>query len=142
MPMTRTEVRLSKVVVVDDQPQQFLQFAEVTADATPRALSLIIGATEALEISRAVRKEETPRPMTHELMHQLIDVLGGSIQELEIHHLHQGTYHAALRLGHADGTVRVDCRPSDGVALALRAGAKIFVTENVWDQIQADPSQE
>ena len=140
--MKRTEVRLSKVVVVDDQPQQFLQFAEVTTDATPRALSLIIGATEALEISRAVRKEETPRPMTHELVHQLIDVLGGTIQELEIHHLHQGTYHAALRLRHADGTVQVDCRPSDGVALALRAGAKIFVTKDVWAEIKASPDQD
>jgi len=137
--MSRSEVRLSQVVVVDNQPQQYLQFVEAGDADDPRVLTLVIGASEAVEISRALRGEETPRPMTHALASQLLTELGGHLEELEIHDLQEGTYHAALSVTQEDRQMRIDCRPSDGVALALRAGAAIFVTDKVWAKAESGP---
>ena len=77
--------------------------------------------------------------MTHALASQLLTELGGQLKELEIHDLQEGTYHAALSVTQENRQMRIDCRPSDGVALALRAGTAIFVTDKVWAEAESGP---
>jgi bifunctional DNase/RNase len=72
------------------------------------------------------------RPMTHKLFQEALRALGARVIELEIHTLRNETYFAELRLEQAGKRIALDCRPSDGIALALRAQAPVFVAESVW----------
>ena len=78
---------------------------------------------EALEIE----KISTPRPMTHDLMGDIVSVLGGRIFAVEIQSLVGSTYYGAIRLVSPSGEVTVSARPSDAIALALRVGAPILI---------------
>ena len=136
--MERTEVRLSRLVLVDHAEPQYLQLEEVTPTAEPRQLTMVIGASEAREIQRCMQQVESPRPLTHELAFSLMEGLGGGLQEAVIHDLEEGTYFAELRLEKDGEILAVDCRPSDAVALTLRGTAPIFVTEQVWSAAASD----
>lgn len=72
-----------------------------------------------------------PRPLTYDLMVRLLDALGGAVERVEVTDLVAGTFHAAITLRTPEGSQRVDARPSDSVALALRVGAPIFVADAV-----------
>jgi uncharacterized protein len=135
--MSRTEVRLSHVVVVENQPTQFVQLSEARV-AEPRSLNLVIGRTEAEEISRRLQGDLTPRPLTHALLESVIREFGGELVEVEIADLAAGTYFATLRFRQNGEIHEIDGRPSDGIALAVVAGAKIFVADKVWDALIED----
>lgn len=98
-----------------------------------RALPIWIGAMEAMAISMALNNVALPRPMTHDLAVSLLGALGGRMLAAEIVSLREGTFFAELVVEHAGATRRVDCRPSDAVALALRAGAVVRVAEEVLE---------
>lgn len=90
-----------------------------------------IGAMEAMAISMALNSVEVPRPMTHDLMMSLCDKLGAALTAVEIVCVREGTYYAELVLQTPAGEQRVDCRPSDSIALALRAQVPIRVAPDV-----------
>jgi uncharacterized protein len=92
-----------------------------------RRLPIIIGAFEAQSIALEMEGIKPPRPLTHDLMKNLIDLLGGELVDVCINELREGTFFARLNLD----TQEVDSRPSDAIALAVRYGAPIFVTEKV-----------
>ena len=126
-------VRLSQLVVIEDGDSQIVRLEEAEpAEGRPRrVLTLVIGPSEAAEIGRCLRQVQTPRPLTHQTALALVEQLGGSLREVVIHDLHGGTYFAELRLDGPAGEVRVDRRPSDGIALALRADRPVLVAEQV-----------
>ena len=96
-----------------------------------RMLLVWIGAPEALAIRAKRKGEDTPRPMTHDLMKNLIEKIGGNVVSVCVHSVEDQTYFGEVTL-HADGqTTKVDARPSDAIALALRFDAPIYVTEEV-----------
>jgi bifunctional DNase/RNase len=96
-----------------------------------RTLPIFIGAAEAQSIAIHVNDVKVPRPLTHDLLKNLIDALGTRLQCVEIVRIEEGTFYAEMVL-ERDGTVeRMDCRPSDAIALALRVGAPLFVAEAV-----------
>ena len=136
--MERTEVRLSRLILVDNAEPQYLQLEEVAPTNERRKLTMVIGASEAEEIQRCMQKIDTPRPLTHELAFSLVQGLGGELREAVIHNLDEGTYFAQLYLEKAGGNYAVDCRPSDAVALTLRGAAPIYVTEDVWSATSND----
>jgi len=136
--MQRTPARVSRVVLVDGQEQQYLQLQEERDGGEPRRLTMVIGRSAAIEISKCLKREQDPRPMTHELAFGIVQRLQGRIREMVIHELEQGTYYAELRVERGDEVFGLDCRPSDGIALSLRGSAPIFVTEKVWDQAAED----
>ena len=75
---------------------------------------------------------EVPRPMTHDLVVSVVEHLGAVVEKLVIDKLVENTFHAKLELKPLGGEVKqVDCRPSDGIALAVRTGCDIFVDEEV-----------
>jgi uncharacterized protein len=98
-----------------------------------QAVPIYIGLTEAEAVDRALRRIRPPRPLTHELMADLLVATGAELKHLIIDDLREGTYHAALelKLRDRDGNVLLDTRPSDGMALALRNGSPILVARKV-----------
>jgi bifunctional DNase/RNase len=103
---------------------------------TGQLVPIWVGVAEAQAIASALHEVEFPRPMTHDLMHDLLGKLHARLDELLIHDVVGGTYYGLLRLrieGNGDEPLLVDARPSDGMALALRAGAAIRVSQSILD---------
>lgn len=97
-----------------------------------RALPIWIGTAEASAIIRQLENIKTARPMTHDLLFNVIESVGYLISRVEINDLSSDTYYASIYLKHKDGHEKViDARPSDAIALALRSKASIFATSNV-----------
>ena len=97
-------------------------------------LPIWIGAFEANAIALALESVRLKRPMTHDLLRSTVEELGATLQRIEIHALLDGTYFARLVVHQAYGeTVEIDARPSDAIALALRARAPIWVARAVLD---------
>jgi uncharacterized protein len=100
----------------------------------PRSLPIFIGAAEAQAIAIRLNGVEVPRPLTHDLLKNLLDFLECRLMRIEVSDLKEGTFYANLVV-ERDGTeVRVDARPSDAIALALRAAAPVFVAARVMDE--------
>jgi len=96
-----------------------------------RVLPIFIGQPEAAAIGYALQNVATPRPMTHDLLGDVIATLGGRVFAVEIQSLVGSTYYGAIRLLTPDGEVTVSARPSDAIALALRVGSPILVNDEL-----------
>jgi bifunctional DNase/RNase len=98
-----------------------------------RQLSIFIGGPEATAIAFAMEGVETPRPLTHDLFCDVLDGLGAQLERVVITELRETTYYADLEVSSASGLQHISARPSDAVALAVRAGCPIFSSEEVLD---------
>ena len=107
-----------------------------------RRLPIIIGAFEAQAIALEIEGIKPPRPLTHDLLKQLIDNLGATIIEVIIDELRENTFFAKIVLEVSGLTNEVDARPSDAIALAVRARAPIYVSETVMEAAAFIPSEE
>jgi len=96
-----------------------------------KALPIWIGVFEAEAISRGIEEVVTLRPMTHDLMKQILDTFQVTLTRVVIHDLKENTFYAHLYLDVDGEELIVDSRPSDAIALAVRVKAPIFVTESV-----------
>ena len=103
-------------------------------EAGTRVLPIWVGVFEANAIALQVENVTTPRPMTHDLLRQVITDLRASVERVVVNDLREGTFYALIELRVDGRTVAVDSRPSDAIALALRARAPIFVEEAVLEQ--------
>jgi len=115
-----------------NQPVVLLKPLEESA-GEGRLLPIWIGHPEATAILLALEGVETPRPMTHDLMLSLLVALETVVERIEITRVDEGTFYAGIVLRGEDLTRVVDARPSDSIALAIRAGAPIFVSDEVLD---------
>lgn len=97
----------------------------------PRTLQIWIGAPEANAIAQEIRGEKPARPMTHDLLAHILAGLGGSLERAAITGLKDNTYFAHLLVLRDGQAFEVDARPSDSIALALRAEAPIVVAEEL-----------
>jgi len=98
-----------------------------------RMLPILIGQSEATAIALALEEVESPRPMTHDLMRDLLVVLGVELDKVVITDLRDKTFYAELHLSSNGSTQVVSCRPSDAVALAVRTESDIFAESHVVD---------
>lgn len=96
-----------------------------------RRLPIIIGAFEAQAIALELEKIQPPRPMTHDLLRDLFDQVGGEVVSVVISELKDGTFYARVRFVHQGDERELDSRPSDAVAIAVRTDAPIFVSASV-----------
>jgi len=96
-----------------------------------RVLPIWVGVFEANAIALQVENVQTPRPMTHDLLKSVIDQLEGHVERIVVCELKESTFYATLHILSAKGLLKVDARPSDAIALALRSGARIFVDDAV-----------
>ncbi len=96
-----------------------------------RALPIWIGSAEASAIIRKIENLNVVRPMTHDLIPDIIQKTGYKLDRVEINDVEQETYYATLFLTKGDEVIEIDSRPSDAIAVAIRVDAPIFVTANV-----------
>lgn len=101
-------------------------------------LPIWIGAMEAMAISLALNGVKLPRPMTHDLLLSTISTLEAKVMAVNVISLKDGTYYAEVEVDQGGVRKRIDCRPSDGIALALRAEAPISVEEDVLMQAESE----
>ena len=111
-------------------------------DAPNRLLPIVVGHADASSIAIAASGSMPPRPLTHDLMASLVDALDGHLDAVEVTELHDGAFIANLTLSSPAGERRVDTRPSDAIALAVRLQAPMFVSEAVLDEAGALPIDE
>jgi len=113
-----------------------------------RFLPIVIGIFEAIAIVTELEKHEVVRPMTHDLMKSIIDNLGAEVVSILVSDLKDDTFYAEINLQLSDESViKIDSRPSDAIALGIRAKAPIYVSEKVMvgsgiSQDMMDPSSE
>jgi bifunctional DNase/RNase len=98
-----------------------------------RVLPIWVGVFEANAIALQIENVTTPRPMTHDLLKNVIQDLRGRIEKIVVSDLKENTFYALIYLAVGGEVMAVDARPSDAIALALRAQAPIFVEERVID---------
>jgi bifunctional DNase/RNase len=96
-----------------------------------RFLPILIGPFEATAIALALEGTPVPRPLSHDLMRSIIHSLKAKVARIVIHDLQDNTFYAKVVLESNGGTLEIDARPSDSIALALRTNAPIFVSEHI-----------
>lgn len=107
-----------------------------------RRLPIIIGAFEAQAIAIELENIKPPRPLTHDLMKSIIENMSSTISEVIISELKEGTFYAKIVLDTLTGTIEIDSRPSDAIAIGVRFGAPIFVDEDILREAGFEPEQE
>jgi hypothetical protein len=108
--------------------------------ASETVMPIWVGSFEANAIFNEIEKFEAPRPMTHDLLRNLIRHLNAELERVVISELRDSTFLAVLWLRQGDESVTIDARPSDAIALALRADCPIFVSEQVMQAAKLNPS--
>ena len=103
-------------------------------DGLRRVLPIYVGVPEASSIQWASEGREAPRPLTHDLIVHLLGALGAVLEKVLITDVQEGTFFAELHLQSRTGPVVVSSRPSDAIAIAVRAGAMIYCTGDVLDE--------
>ncbi len=99
-----------------------------------RVLPIWVGAVEANAVALQIENVSPPRPLTHDLVRAILTELGAELTRVVIHDLSDSTFFAYLELRHNGDTTLVDVRPSDALALALRAKAPVFVHPRVLER--------
>ena len=123
------EMELNKIVIDEKRHDQLIVLKEKGGS---RILPIVIGLSEASAIKLKISGFQPPRPLTHDLLHTTIQDLEAMIEKVIIDKLEENTFHAKLVLKTASGKVKViDSRPSDSIALAVRAHAPIFVEDEI-----------
>ena len=124
-----------------------IAYASKTADAYllilkaatgERKLTLVVGQTEATAIAIELSHLSMPRPMTHDLMAQMMRTYGITIERVNILRKDDGLYYGEMLLDREGNKHQMDARPSDAVAVALRMSAPIFVSRETFDELGTD----
>jgi bifunctional DNase/RNase len=111
-------------------------------DDDETVLPIWIGIFEADSILRELQKVEPPRPMTYELMKNVITQMGGVVDKVVINDLRDSTYYAEVHILQGNNRLIIDSRPSDAINLALRFSAPIFVEESVLEKSRVPKPEE
>ena len=123
------EMELNKIVIDEKRHDQLIVLKEKNGN---RVLPIVIGLAEASAIKLKISGFNPPRPLTHDLFHTMLESLGVVIERVIIDKLEEATFHAKLVLKTKNGeTKTIDARPSDSIALSVRAHAPIFVDDEV-----------
>ncbi|NOX56919.1 MAG: bifunctional nuclease family protein [Planctomycetes bacterium] len=127
-------VQLTRIIISELNDQQIVYLSEVDGD---RSFPILIGIFEATSIDRAVRGERAPRPLTHDLLKNVIEELGGEVQDVVVTNLIDHTYYAVIRVRKDGELIEIDSRPSDAIALSVHYDPPlpIYVEESVLDQV-------
>jgi len=129
------QMELKRIITSDVIDHQMIWLKEVDGD---RVFPIVIGFFEATSIDRRVKKMNSPRPLTHDLIASVIDSLGAELQDIFINELKDHTYYAKLRIRQSGELVEIDSRPSDAIALAVTASVPIYVSEDVLSEASGE----
>jgi uncharacterized protein len=129
------EMELREIQIVEDfSRSQIIVLGEKYGE---RVFPIFIGLQEAMAMDLAARGERTARPLTHDLILNVIDGLDATLSRVLVVKLENDTFYGALELQGADGnTKRIDSRPSDAIVIATKRQTPIFVEEQVLREVQ------
>jgi bifunctional DNase/RNase len=125
------EVELSRIIINETSDQQIIVLKERHGQ---RSFPIVIGIVEIFAIDRRLKGIKPPRPMTHDLLDDVIENLGASIEKIVISDLRNHTFYAKIYLSSNGQTVKIDSRPSDAIALGVASNAPIYVAEHVFEK--------
>jgi bifunctional DNase/RNase len=128
------QVRVLGVALDSDGQHIVLLKPLAESPATGNVLPIWIGEQEATSTLIALGGTTPPRPLSHDLMNTLLDVTNSRVERVDVTRIERGTYYAEITLITPAGTLVLDARPSDSVALALRASAPLFVADEVLEE--------
>lgn len=127
-----TQVELFKIIIDEKRADQAIVLKEKGGQ---RQFPIMIGLVEASSIKMKLSKINLPRPLTHDLLMATIEGLDARLEQILIDDIVDETFHAKLMIRDKDGDLRrIDARPSDSIALAVRADVPIFVEDKVIDK--------
>ncbi len=149
----QVRMELSRILIRELVDHQIIELREVLEgedegddDASPafddaaRRFPIVIGLPEAQAIERRLKGITIKRPQTHDLLGNVIDQLGGSLESICINDLSEHTFFAVLRVRKENGeVVEIDSRPSDAIALGIAGGVPIFVEDHVLSAATEEP---
>lgn len=134
------EMELSKIVIDEKRHDQLIVLKEKNG---ARVLPIVIGLAEASAIKLKISGFTPARPLTHDLLHSAIENLEAHIEKIIIDRLEENTFHAKIFLKTESGKIKIiDARPSDSIALAVRAHTPIFVEDNIIKNSETFNQQE
>ena len=128
------EMKLSRIIISEINEQQVIYLKEVGGD---RQFPILIGIFEATSIDRRVKADSPPRPLTHDLLVNVVESLGGELDSVVINELRDHTYYARLRVRQDGELIEIDSRPSDAIAIAVTCDPHlpIYVAEEVLEEV-------
>jgi len=127
-------MELSRIIISEVNEQQVIYLKEVEGE---RTFPILIGIFEATSIDRRVKNFQSPRPLTHDLLVNIVESMGGELQDVVISELKEHTYFAKLRVRHEGELIEIDARPSDAIAVAVTCvpPLPIYVSEEVLNDV-------
>ena len=127
-------MELSRIIISEINNEQVIYLKEIDG---PRTFPILIGIFEANSIDRRVKHQEAPRPLTHDLLVNAVEQLGGQFQDVVISELKDHTYYAVLRVRQEGELIEIDSRPSDAIAVAVTCDPQlpIYVSEDVLTDV-------
>jgi bifunctional DNase/RNase len=130
-------MELSRIIISEINEQQVIYLKEANGE---RSFPILIGIFEATSIDRRVKGFPSPRPLTHDLVCNVVENLGGELQDVLINELRDHTYFAKLRVRQGGKLVEIDARPSDAIAVAVtcQPSLPIYVNEEVLQVVLGD----
>jgi bifunctional DNase/RNase len=126
------QMELHKIIISEMQHEQIIVLKEVDGD---RKFPIVIGNDVAYAIDRRLKGIAHPRPLTHDLLANVIEELGGQIEQIEINNLEEHTFFARIHIRRGTDVLKIDSRPSDAIALGVATNVKIYVAEHVLDEV-------
>jgi len=126
------EVELSRIIIDETSDQQVIVLKEKNGE---RTLPIVIGIVEIMAIDRRLKGKTTIRPLTHDLLGNIIDALGAKVEKVVISDLRNHTYFATIHLNINGKNVKVDSRPSDAIAVGIATNVPIYVAEHVFESM-------
>jgi hypothetical protein len=133
-PEMLVEFELYQVVITEGSQTQVIVVREKGGE---RSFPIYIGHNEAMAIDRKLNDVHVPRPLTHDLLENVVQQMGGKLVRVIINDMRDDYYMALLEIRRGDEAVMVDSRPSDAIALSVRAGCPIYVEEQVLNALQS-----
>lgn len=128
------EMTLSRIIISEINDSQVIYLKEVDGD---RQFPILIGIFEATSIDRRVKHDRPPRPLTHDLVVNIVEAMGGELDSVVVSELRDHTYYAKLRVKVDGELIEIDSRPSDAIAIAVTCEPHlpIYVSEDVLEDV-------
>lgn len=128
------QMELQRIIISDIRDHQVVFLHEVEGE---RTFPILIGIFEATSIDRRIKGEIPPRPLTHGLLRNIVEELGGEVQDVVINSLQEHTYYALIRIKKEGELLQIDSRPSDAIALAVQytPPLPIYVEEEILSEV-------
>lgn len=125
-------VELSRIIINEGSDQQVIVLKE---QGGSRSFPIVIGIVEIFAIDRRLKGIAAPRPMTHDLIQNIIGSMGGRIEKIVINDLRDHTFYARITITVDSRAVEIDARPSDAIAIGVATSAPLYVAEHVFEKV-------